>query len=341
MLNCAVIGATGYTGIELIKILLRHPFVRISALTTRQDESIPVQNLVPTLSPDVNLEVRSYSFAELKKCCDVAFLCLPHTQAVPTAEKLMAAGKYVIDLSADFRLKDVKTYEKWYGVKHPNPKLVKSAVYGLPEMFRSEIKKAHLIANPGCYPTATALPLIPLIEAGIVEKDTIVVDAKSGVSGAGKKLTMSSQFCELDENFYAYRVGKHQHTPEIEQTLGWAGGKSVSIGFTTHLLPVKRGILSSIYLRKRKTVPAGKIGDLLKKAYANEPFVRVKAEGEFPQLKDVQYTNYCDIGYHVDASSGRVVLISAIDNLVKGASGQAVQNMNIMFGFTETAGLDS
>lgn len=340
MLNCAVIGATGYTGIELTKILLRHPFVRVSALTTRQDESIPVQKLIPTLSDDVNLEVRSYSSSELNKITDLAFLCLPHTQAVQTAEKLIEAGKYVIDLSADFRLKDVKTYEKWYGVKHGNKKLVKKAVYGLPELMRSEIKKAQLVANPGCYPTATALPLIPLMQAGIVEKDTIVVDAKSGVSGAGKKLSMGSHYCELAENFYAYRVGSHQHTPEIEQTLSYAAGKPVSIGFTTHLLPVKRGILSSIYFKKRKTVPAKKIGEILHKAYDNEPFVRVKKEGEFPQLKDVQYTNFCDIGYHVDAETNRVILISAIDNLLKGASGQAIQNMNVMYGFTETAGLD-
>jgi len=178
------------------------------------------------------------------------------------------------------------------------------------------------------------------LQAGVVERDSIIVDAKSGVSGAGKKLTMGSQFCELSENFYAYKVGMHQHTPEIDQTLSLAAGKAVNAGFTAHLLPIKRGILSSIYCKKRKGVPARKIGELLKKAYAREPFVRVKEAGVFPQLKDVQYTNYCDIGFYADDKTNRVVLISAIDNLLKGASGQAVQNMNIMFGFTETAGLE-
>lgn len=339
MLSCAIIGATGYTGMELIKILLRHSYVRISALTTRQKEAFPVQSLLPELSKDVDLQVRSYSFSELRRSGDLFFLCLPHTGAMEAAVKLRKAGKVVIDLSADFRLKNVKIYETWYGVDHQCPELLKEAVYGLPEFFRNRIKQAKLIANPGCYPTASILGTAPLVQSGLVELDSIIIDAKSGVSGAGKKLNMATQFHELDENFYAYRVGRHQHTPEIEQTLTTVNAaKPVSITFTPHLLPLKRGILCTIYMKKKKNASAAKIGEAFSKAYGKEPFIRLKAPGTFPALRDVQHTNYCDIGWHVDEKSGRIVVITAIDNLLKGASGQAVQNMNICFGFPETEG---
>lgn len=340
MLNCAIVGATGYTGMELIKILLKHSYVRISALTTRQKESFPVQSLIPGISPDVDLQVRSYSFSELKRTSDVFFLCLPHTGAMEAAQKLRRMGKLVIDLSADFRLKNVKSYETWYGVKHECPDLLREAVYGLPEFFRDEIKRAKLVANPGCYPTGAALGIGPLLASALIDEDSIIIDAKSGVSGAGKKLNMATQYFELDDNFYAYRVGKHQHTPEIEQTLTrLRSGKPVHVTFTPHLLPVKRGILSTIYMKTKKNATAAKITAAFKTAYAREPFVRLKAEGAFPALRDVQHTNYCDIGWHVDEKSGRVIVITAIDNLLKGASGQAVQNMNICFGFPETEGL--
>lgn len=339
MLNCAVIGATGYTGMELIKILLKHSYVRISALTTRQKESIPVQTLVPSLPKDINLEIRSHSFNELKRSSDLFFLCLPHTEAMEAVEKLRNAGKIVIDLSADFRLQDTAAYEKWYGVKHRNPSRMKEAVYGLPEYFRDEIRKAKLIANPGCYPTGAALGILPLLKDALVERDSIVIDAKSGVSGAGKKLSLSSHFSELDENFYAYKVGTHQHTPEIEQTLSLVSGKKTAVTFTAHLLPLKRGILSTIYLRKKKNVSPEKIEQSFRKAYDKEAFVRVKPAGQFPALKDVQHTNYCDIGFRFDPRTNQVVVITAIDNLLKGASGQAVQNMNLCLGFPEQEGL--
>jgi len=339
MLNCAILGATGYTGMELIKILLRHSHVRISALTTRQKESFPVQSLIPTLSSDIDLQVRSHSFSELKRSTDLFFLCLPHTGAMEAAVKLRKMGKLVIDLSADFRLKNAKTYESWYGVHHECPELLKEAVYGLPEFHRAKIKDAKLIANPGCYPTAAALGIAPLVERGLIELDSIIIDAKSGVSGAGKKLNMSTQYYELEENFYAYRVGNHQHTPEIEQTLTVRnGGKPVQVTFTPHLLAVKRGILCTIYLQKKKAVKAAMIGDAFRQAYNKEPFVRLKAEGSYPALKDVQHTNYCDVGWYVNEKSGRIIVITAIDNLLKGASGQAVQNMNICLGFPETEG---
>lgn len=339
MLNCAVIGATGYTGMELVKILLKHSYVRISALTTRQKESIPVQTLIPSLPKDIDLEIRQHSSLELKRSSDLFFLCLPHTEAMETVEKLRRDGKIVIDLSADFRLQEHSAYETWYGVKHRNPARLKEAVYGLPEFFRNEIRKAKLIANPGCYPTGAVLGVLPLLRDGLVEREDIVIDAKSGVSGAGKKLSLSSHFSELDENFYAYKVGKHQHTPEIEQTLSAVTGKKVTVSFTPHLLPLKRGILSTIYLKKKKGVSAERIEQSFRKAYDKEPFVRFKGAGQFPALKDVQHTNYCDIGFHFDSRTNLVTVITAIDNLLKGASGQAVQNMNLCLGFPEQEGL--
>ncbi len=339
MIHCAVIGATGYTGIELVKILLRHPSVRISALTTRQPESIPIQQLIPTLSEKTNLKVTQYSFEAVKKNTDVVFLCLPHTEAMSTAAQFLKAGKIVIDLSADFRLKEWRIYEKWYGVEHKNRELLKQAVYGLPEFYRSKIKKANLIANPGCYPTASILGIAPLLKDKLIDAGSIVVDAKSGVSGAGKKLTAATQFCEVDGNFYAYKVGKHQHTPEIAQTLSDAAGKPVSLTFVPHLLPLDRGILTTIYLNRKKGVKAEQIEKTYQKAYAQEPFVRLKREGTYPSLRDVQRTNFCDIGFWADSQSERLIVVTAIDNLIKGASGQAVQNFNIRKGFAEDEGL--
>lgn len=339
MLNCAVVGATGYTGIELIKILLRHPQVNIAGLTTRQKEPVPVCELVPSLPADIDLEVKEYSFEEIKRASDVVFLCLPHTEAMETADRFRKAKKIVIDLSADFRLKDFKSYEKWYDKKHTNRSLLKEAVYGLPEWYAEKIAKADLIANPGCYPTSINLALMPLLKEKLIELDSICIDSKSGVSGAGKKLSSATQFCEANENFYAYKVGRHQHTPEIEQALSDAAGKKVAVTFVPHLLPVERGILSTIYARVKGKAAARKIAAAYSKYYEGAPFVRVKAEGKFPSLKDVQRTNYCDIGFCLDEENERLIVISAIDNLIKGASGQAVQNMNIRAGFAEDEGL--
>lgn len=339
MLNCAVIGATGFTGIELVKILVNHPHVRIVGLTTRQKETIPIHQLIPSLAKDVDLEVKTYSFAEIKRVADLVFLCLPHTEAMTSAQKFRQAGKVVIDLSADFRLRQKKTYEAWYGVKHTNAVLLKEAVYGLSELNREKIRVANLIANPGCYPTGVILALAPLLRERLIDPDSIVIDAKSGVSGAGKKLSSTTHFCEVDENFYAYKVNRHQHMPEIEQALSEAAGLSVSVTFVPHLLPLDRGILSTIYLARRKGVKPQAIAQAFKKAYDEEFFVRVKPEGVFPALRDVRNTNYCDIGFTSDPDSDRVIVITAIDNLLKGASGQAVQNMNIRCGFSEEEGL--
>lgn len=341
MIKCAIIGATGYTGVELIKILLRHPKIELTACTTRQSEPIKIRELVPTLPHSIQKEVRQYSVQEVCRAADVIFLCLPHTEAMEAADEYQKAGKIVIDLSADLRLKDWKTYEAWYGVKHVRRALLPKAVYGLPEMNRARIQKANLIANPGCYPTAASLGLYPLLKSGLLELDSIFIDAKSGVSGAGKKLSAATQYCEADENFCAYKVNRHQHTPEINQTLSEAAGKPVSVTLITHLLPLQRGILATIYAKRKKDATEVKIRKAFTSCYGKEPFVRVLAPGKFPSLKDVQLTNYCDIGMEVDAKTDRVIIISAIDNLLKGASGQAVQNMNIRLGLAETMGLET
>ncbi|HRY85070.1 MAG TPA: N-acetyl-gamma-glutamyl-phosphate reductase [Candidatus Omnitrophota bacterium] len=339
MLNCAVLGATGYTGAELTKLLLAHPHVRISLLTTRQEKSIPLREILPSVSKKVKLEITPYSFDAVKKKADLVFLCLPHTEAMTAAEQFLAAGKVVIDLSADFRLRDKKIYEKWYGVNHVAPQYLSKAIYGLCEVYKEKIKKADLIANPGCYPTGPSLALIPLLKAKLIAPNSIIINAASGVSGAGKKLVAATQFCEASENYSAYKVNKHQHTPEIEQTLSAAAGKPVKITFVPHLLPVNRGILATIYADTVPKATEAKIRKALEAAYRQAPFVRIKPAGQYPSLKDVQYTNFCDIGVSVQEGTGRVVIIAAIDNLVKGAAGQAVQNMNIRFGFPEEAGL--
>ena len=339
MLNCTIVGATGYTGVELVKILLRHPCVRVSGLTTRQKEKIPLTQLIPELPPEVDLEVRPFSFSEIRRTADVVFLCLPPTEAMPLASKFLEAGKIVIDLSADFRLRDWREYGKWYGVKHTNRRALGEAVYGLPELYREKIKRSNLIANPGCYPTGIILGIAPLLHAGLVDTASIVVDAKSGVSGAGKKFNPATQFCEVDENFYAYKVGRHQHIPEIEQALSEAAGVKIHVTFVPHLLPLQRGILTTVYLKRKRGIDREAIREAFKNLYGEEPFVRLKPEGSFPALKDVQRTNYCDIGFWADPDSDRVIVITAIDNLLKGAAGQAVQNLNVRSGFPEDQGL--
>jgi len=339
MLNCAVLGATGYTGVELTKLLLAHPHVRVVLLTTRQEKPIALREVLPSVGKNTTLEITPYSFDAVKAKADVVFLCLPHTEAMTAAEQLLGAGKVVIDLSADFRLHDKKIYEKWYGVNHVAPQYLSKAVYGLCEIYKKRIQKADLIANPGCYPTGPSLALIPLLKKKLIVPNSIIINAASGVSGAGKKLATATQFCEVDGNFSAYKVNKHQHTPEIEQTLSAAAGSPVKITFVPHLLPLSRGILATIYAETTAKANETLIRKALETAYAKTPFVRIKPAGQYPSLKDVQYTNFCDMGISVNEETGRVVILTAIDNLVKGAAGQAVQNMNLRFGFPEEAGL--
>lgn len=339
MTKCAVVGATGYTGLELIQILLKHPKVELTRLTTRQKDAIDLKSLLPNAGNDCTLQITTYDFEDVKENAEVVFLCLPHTEAAETAAEFRAAGKIVIDLSADFRLNDPDAYDKWYGITAKHAELQKTSAYGLPEFYREKTKQSDLIANPGCYPTSAILALAPLLKEDLIETDFIVIDSKSGYSGAGKKFRESSKFEEAQDNFSAYKVGKHQHTPEIEQTLSDIAGKTIKIAFTTHLLPIYRGILSTIYVKRKKSVKPEQIRKALEDVYKDEPFVRVLENGSFPTLKDVRFTNYCDIACHAAEDSEQVVLVSAIDNLIKGASGQAVQNMNVRMGFSETEGL--
>ncbi len=339
MKRVAVIGATGFVGVELTRFLLRHPHVQITRLTTSQAQGVPMRTLLPEVHAAANYQVVPYNKEDVIQNSDVVFLCLPHTEAMQHAASFMEAGKPVIDLSADFRLKNSAEYPVWYSVEHLSPELLKKSVYGLTEFYRDAVKKADLIANPGCYPTGSLLALLPLVKKKLIDLSSICITAASGVSGAGKKPSATTHFCEVHENYFAYKVGKHQHTPEIEQILSEGAGASLKINFTTHLLPVNRGILSTIYAKKNAGVTEEKIRAAYEEFYGKSLFVRLKKSGEYPALKDVQHSNFCDIGVLLNPRTDTVTVISAIDNLVKGAAGQAVQNFNIRFGFEEGTSL--
>jgi N-acetyl-gamma-glutamyl-phosphate reductase len=340
MLNVAIIGATGYTGLELARLLSAHPKVKISALTSESKAGMSYSQCFPAFKNKLDLELEALNPDTIAKKASLVFLCLPHQEAMEAAKDFLARGCRVIDLSADFRLSAAEVYEAWYG-PHRCHDLLKEAAYGLPELHREQIKKARLIANPGCYPTSCILGLAPLIKGKWIDLKTIHCDAKSGVSGAGKKADPSILFCEVHEGVKAYKVGQHRHTPEIEQEISRLAGEKVMVSFTPHLIPMDRGILSTLYAQTIRPTDLKILHRLYEDFYKEEPFVRIRPSGEFPDTRDVRFTNYCDIGVHFDDRTGRVVIVSVIDNLTKGASGQAVQNMNLMMGFNETEGLDS
>ncbi|MEO5337680.1 MAG: N-acetyl-gamma-glutamyl-phosphate reductase [Magnetospirillum sp. WYHS-4] len=334
----AIIGASGYTGAELVRLLLGHPGVEMTTLTGDRKAGQSMGAVFPHLAgarlPDlVNLEQVDWA------AHDVAFCCLPHGTTQEVISKL-PEHLTVIDLSADFRLDDVKVYAEWYGHEHRAPKLQKQAVYGLSELYRDAIRKSRLIACPGCYPTSAQLPLVPLIEAGLIETRDIVIDSKSGVSGAGRAAKEGSLYAEVGEGIHAYGVASHRHAPEIEQGLSRAAGKPVLVTFTPHLMPMNRGILSTMYVKLAKGASAATLRAELQARYAGEPFVRVVPEGALPATRHVRGSNHCVMGVFDDRLPGRAIVISAIDNLVKGASGQAVQNMNLACGFAETTALE-
>ncbi|MBI4981837.1 MAG: N-acetyl-gamma-glutamyl-phosphate reductase [Candidatus Omnitrophica bacterium] len=339
MVNVGIVGATGYTGEELIDILLNHPNTRITNISSRSGQSEIISEIFPKFKNRTELTCDPINIKEIAKKSDIVFLALPHTVSMDLVPGLLKAGKRVIDLSADYRLKNIKVYEKYYQVKHKNALNLPMAVYGLPEIYRLKIRDAKLVANPGCYPTAAVLSLAPLVAFGLVDLDSLVIDAKSGVTGAGRKLAEGLLFSEANEDFKAYKVGTHQHTPEIEQELSKLAGKKIKVTFVPHLLPLNRGILATIYVRKTHAAysKSQNIIELYKKFYKKEPFVRIKEKDSFPRLKDVVGTNFCDIAVH--DSGDKIIVVGVIDNLLKGASGQAVQNMNIMCGYPETAGL--
>jgi N-acetyl-gamma-glutamyl-phosphate reductase len=331
----AVQGATGYSALELLKILLRHPHVEITAVTSRQEGSPPLASVHPSLTGRTTLKLEDLGPGEVAKRAECVFSCLPHGVTTHQVPDMLAGGARVVDFSADYRLKDPATYEKWYGEKHGDPGRLPEAVYGLPELFRREIPPAKLVANPGCYPTSAALPLAPLIKLGLIEPTGIIIDSKSGVSGAGRTPKLPYHYPEANENFSAYGVGKHRHTPEIEQTLSTFTGTTASIIFTPHLVPMDRGILTTAYSVPRGTYADKQVLEALREFYAGEPFVRVVEH--FPATKDTAHTNFCDITARV--VKDRIITISTEDNLIKGAAGQAVQNFNLMFGYSETTAL--
>jgi N-acetyl-gamma-glutamyl-phosphate reductase len=331
----AILGASGYSALELIKLLLRHPNAEITTLTTRQTEPRPIGEVHPSLAGRLDLALENVPLPEVAERSDYVFCCLPHGASAAAAKELLPLGKKVIDLSADYRLSDPAEYAKWYGLPHADTTNLKDAVYGLPELYREEIRTANLIANPGCYPTSAILALAPLLEAGVVAPEGIIVDSKSGVSGAGRDPKPHLHYPECNENLAAYGVGTHRHMPEIDQVLTDAAGKPVEVIFTPHLIPMDRGILSTSYAIPTGETSTEALLSLYREFYADEPFVRVLSG--LPATKQVSGTNFCDITARV--VRGRVVVLSAIDNLIKGASGAAVQNFNLMCGIPETTAL--
>ncbi|HHX73417.1 MAG TPA: N-acetyl-gamma-glutamyl-phosphate reductase [Firmicutes bacterium] len=338
MLKAAIVGATGYTGRELVALLSRHPGVRPFYLTSDSYAGKSFAEIYPQFRGSCELTLEKLDVKEAGTC-DIIFAALPHGTSLEIVPHLLATGKKVVDLSGDFRLKEAALYPLWYGYEHKQSALLAESVYGLPEHNREAVRRADLVANPGCYPTSVQLPLIPLLQADLVEAEDIIIDAKSGVSGAGRTPKQPYHFPECAENFKAYKVTGHQHTPEIEQGLAAAAGRQVTLLFTPHLVPMIRGILSTMYLRLKPGVKEEDIAALYRKVYADEPFIRLLPAPSLPETKDVSGTNFCDIAFRADRRTGRLIVISAIDNLVKGAAGQAVQNMNIMLGLPETAGL--
>lgn len=338
MLKVAVIGASGYTGVELLRILINHPEVEICCVTSRQHEGQTINQVFPSLHGLCDLICEPLDVAAISSRVDLVFTALPHKSAMEVIPGFLDAGCRVIDLSADYRLKDQQVYESWYQT-HSSPALLNEAVYGLPELYREVIPPARLVANPGCYPTSVILGVAPLLKQGLIQRSSLIVDSKSGTSGAGRSAKQGSLYCEVNEGFKAYAIGNHRHTPEIEQELSSLAGEKIIINFTPHLLPVNRGILSTAYADLVENISSDDLIALYSEFYADEPFVRIMPGREYPNIAFVKGTNFCDIGLVSDPRTRRVIVVSAIDNLVKGAAGQAVQNMNLMCGFDERRGL--
>jgi N-acetyl-gamma-glutamyl-phosphate reductase len=340
MIKAGIVGGTGYTGVELLRLLVQHPQVELKAITSRKEAGTPVARMFPSLRRRVELEF-SEPNARALAGCDVVFFATPNTVAMTEARAVLEGGARVVDLSADFRLKDVAEWERWYKSKHAAPELVREAVYGLPEVNRERLRGARLVANPGCYPTSVQLGFLPLVEAGVVDLDHLIADAKSGVSGAGRKAELPLSFSEASDNFAAYNVMGHRHWPEIRQGLAQVAKRDVGLVFTPHLTPLIRGIHATLYARVTKDLD---FQALFEKRYGAEPFVDVMPQGSHPDTRSVRAANTCRIAVHRPPESSKrsdtLVVLSVIDNLVKGASGQAVQNMNLMFGLPETTGLD-
>ena len=336
MLKVGVVGATGYAGEEIIKILVKHKLVKITELSAVIDKEEPISSIFPGFKGKIDLVCKKPDPEAMARNIDLVFLGLPHKVSMEVAPVFLKAGKLVIDLSADYRLA-ADIYKVWYGVEHKDKANLPIAVYGLPELYRDAIKKARLIANPGCYPTSVILGIAPALKEKAVNTDYMIADSKSGVTGAGRKPDLALSFSEVNENLKCYKPNEHQHKPEITKILSEVAGKTIDVVFTPHLIPMNRGILSTIYLKLNKKLDTKAVLDIYKDFYKGKPFVRISDEGRLPQIRDVVLTNYCDIGLKVTGDT--LIVVSCIDNLTKGAAGQAVQNMNIMCGFEEIEAL--
>jgi N-acetyl-gamma-glutamyl-phosphate reductase len=339
MLRVAIAGASGYTGFELIRILSQHPQAKLTAVTSRAQAGEKVGDFYPALKTHCDLSFEEPDPHVLTSHADLVFTALPHQAAMDLIPDLLKQGVKVVDLSADYRFCDARVYEEWYQ-PHKTPELLSEAVYGLPELYRHQIQAARLVGNPGCYPTSIILAAAPLFSSKLVEPQSLIADSKSGVSGAGRGLSLTTHFCEVSESFKAYKVAEHRHTPEIEQELSRLTGEPVRVTFTPHLVPMSRGILSTVYSALKDGVSEEQIDEVFTSFYQEAPFVRLCAKGTLPTTLQVRGSNYCDLAWRVDGRTQRIIVISAIDNLTRGASGQAVCNMNLMSGLPETLGLD-
>jgi len=335
MTRIAILGATGYTAVELVKILLRHPEAEIVAVTSRQEGNVPIAMIHPSLTGRLDLPLENLEPAQIAARAECVFSCLPHGVTAAMVPALLAGGCRVVDFSADYRLDNPEVFANWYGMKHPDPERLGKVVYGLPELFRQQIVDAKLVANPGCYPTTAILALAPLLKLGMIETSDIIIDSKSGVSGAGRTPKLTTHYPECNESISAYNIGRHRHIPEIQRILSIAANTKVDLIFTPHLVPMDRGILTTAYSRPKSTVTEEEVLQALREFYQDEPFVRVV--NHLPGTKDSYGTNFCDITARV--VGGRILTVSCIDNLIKGASGAAVQNFNLMYGYLETTAL--
>ncbi|MCP4107952.1 MAG: N-acetyl-gamma-glutamyl-phosphate reductase [Desulfobacteraceae bacterium] len=338
MIRVGVVGATGYAGAELVRILSGHPDVELAFMSSRQYAGVLFEKVYPSMAGVVDLACEEFSADRICEKTDFIFTALPHKIPMEIVPEFVRRGKRVVDLSADFRFRDVSEYESFYQ-PHTAKDLLEQAVYGLCEIYHDRIKNAAVIGNPGCYPTSVLLPLIPLLKSNILDIATIIADSKSGVSGAGRSPSLTAHFCEVNESFKAYKVASHRHNPEMEEVLSLEAGQPVNITFVPHLVPMTRGMLTTVYASLAKKVSDEDIRDCIESFYEGCAFVRLCSDDRMPDTLHVRGTNYCDIGFKLDERNNRLVLVSAIDNLVKGAAGQAVQNMNIMLGLNETAGL--
>jgi N-acetyl-gamma-glutamyl-phosphate reductase len=339
VMNIAIIGATGYGGVELLRFLKNHPHVRHCSLYSSSQDGIHFSESFPHVGEIEGAVLRKIDVEQIADECEVVFFATPPGVSSALAPALMDKGVKVIDLSGDFRLKDRSVYETWYKRQTASDHYLQQAVYGLTEWNKEDIQKAQLLSNPGCYPTATLLGLAPLVKERLIEEDSIIVDAKSGVSGAGRQASLNTHFSEVNENVKIYKVNSHQHIPEIEQMLKTWNERIQPITFSTHLIPMTRGIMATIYAKAKKELSVETLLDLYKTSYEDSKFVRIRKPGQFPSTKEVYGSNYCDIGVAYDERTGRVTVVSVIDNLVKGAAGQAIQNLNVMMGWNEESGL--